>query len=453
MTPHAEPDATLVDSERILNIALKSIGILAVLAARVGMVNVCISSAETITKQTIHDPEALTIGITNTLGSVLGSGLISILSTDYLVDAITRKLSADEEELLQSSLSQCSRCAISTISVVAGILSQIPMAMGAYFATVPPIPASFNATSQMADFARSAYSIHHRLTEFLIAPSRCSRTPTTTALLSLKEQLLMAIQQVNHSQGSIPDEIKNMIKDSNSGQELLDKILVRYENKSAPFHHNLLNALAYTIGCVLIAEYFMIAFVGAKRFSNDSLPISITAGVLTALANADLLLRLTASGASHLRELISGRQPSLLQNLSPDWHYGLTAFGMIVSLLPWAPSIYFAKEYFPSPAQMPVGIISAIAIMLCSLSATFTFRDRIITKIQTTDPSVKLQGQLNKISHVIRQTSLAQIQTLYHSLSDEAKQHILPDPLTRALLERTATQTSQLEMPSSYDPV
>lgn len=448
ITPDAEPDLDILQSESTIKFSLKTIGILAVLAARVGMVNVCLSSGAAITNQEIDNSQALAIGVTNALGSTLGSGLISILSTDYLVDAITRKLSSEEDQLLHNGLSQCSRCAITIISLVAGILSQIPMAMGAYFGTVPPIPASFNAASQIADFARAAYSIHHRLTECAITPSPCSRTPAIQVLLALKEQLLIAINRL--SQESDLAEFENMIQSSSSGAELLDNILMQHQNNNPPFHDTVINVLVSGIACVLIAEYFMIAFAGTQRFSNNNLPISLTAAILTSLANTDLLLRLTKNGATRARELFCDfESPSLLKTISPNWHFGLTGFGIIVSLLPWAPSIYFAKEYFPSSAQMAVGVISAVAIILCSLSATFTFKDRIITKIQAAHPSVQLQGRLNKISQVIQQTSLDQIERLYYSLSEEVQQRMIPDTSMRELLQRSVTNSSQLEIPSS----
>jgi hypothetical protein len=442
-----EIDENRYQESNIKQICLKTSGFVAVAAARLSMLSVCLTAGEKLTKQPIRTLEALAIGSTCSLGTVLGSGLISVLTVNDLVNALTRCLSPEEQKLFAANLPEWQRCANIIIALSGGIMAQVPMAIGSYFGSISPIPPLFAAASQIADFSRASYSIYKRLNELPIGCYLERSHPRSKTLIKQRECLADRIDQkkalIVH--GSIENiaflsTIEALIHQNATGKQFLEKFLE--ENPLIlPAQKNLGIDITSKIAAIaLLSTYFMIAFEGTKMLyqNQTDLAIPLVAGVLVVLANADILFRLTNIGANNLYEVITCKKvPSLMKEKFPNLYKILTVVATVISALPWAPSIYFADEYFPKKLQNIVGPISAIGVFLCSIAATYKARDIIVRKeIQSShaDREIKIQDYLEGLSATIRQTSIEQIADIYSSLPEELQRSLDPDYYSQLVL-------------------
>lgn len=424
-------------TRKVTQVTLKVLGILAASAARVSMVNVCLTAGQKITGETLKEPGALSIGITNSFGTVLGSGLISVWAVNNLINEITRKMSPEERKLFSKHLPEWQRCIITIVALTGGLTAQIPMAVGSYYASVPPVPPDFSAISQIADFARPSYSIYNRLNALSLGSCQRCRSPRDKDLIKLKENLIAIINAKKalldtHSEERTQfiSEIEEIIKNNGTGEQLLIKILELAVKSETPKINIGIELISTILALGLLTSYFMVAFEGIKNLSSTDLTLPVIAGVVVVLANADILHTLIKTGVSHLHKIVTCRQsPSYLKENYPKLHTSLTATGSLISAISWAPSVYFAKEYFPKNLQDVAAPISATAIFFCSISATYTFRDKIIRQVlefQNTDKVLMTQDRLTTLSTTIHKTSLNQMRTLFESFPEELQTRLDP---------------------------
>lgn len=419
-----------------VKIFVKFLGMSSAIFARASMVNVCLTAGSNITNKSIDDSQALAIGITNSIGSVLGSGLISLITVNSLIDEIFKKHTELEIELFSINQRRCKERFLVLASIIGGIAAQFPVALGSYYGTVDPIPPLFAFCSQISDFSRPAYSIYNHLKEISIASTLC-QSENTKKLLAIRENLANSIELIAKFISADPEKYENIIsiidelsKENINGNEFLISLLKDFNIESKPNQYFLLEFASKFFAFILLSSYFLIAYEGSKALFLKDPFAPIVLGSLTALANMNIFNRLTKNGISHVINVMKNKtdQP-LLKKSNPNLYNALTFLGILISLMPWAPSIYFANQYYPSEIKDAGGILSAIGICLCSVAATSIFRNYIIEK-NNSDRDLQVQIQTQKfllnVSKTTRKTSLLHIEAVYLSLPAEIQTKLNP---------------------------
>ena len=434
-----QDDLSLQDEKArvICRSILQVVAMAIVTSARVGMTMICISGSADILDLRIKDPRVLAMGITNAAGAIVAFGFLSAYSKLKIIDAITRRVSSEEQSLISDRESCYTRTAIKIIAVTGGFLAQVPMGYAAYESALFA-PTTIGVLTFL-DGGRSSYSTYMTLKGISDSCKR-SKLDIEKELIQVRTTLVKRIahfRQFLACKGEIQPLLEMDVNHDDFNENDIDSnfflnrvIKGNFDisaSSSAPLDCKAkvgIETLVLLMTGAILAEFFRLGEEGAKVFSDDDTFIKIS-GIFVTIANAHLWYSMIRKASYFSINFFRGANRfSLTKKLMPRFYKWFTGVGSFFAVPTFVPSVLFAKLYFPEALYYPVATFASLATFFGGLSALHGLRDIIIQTCQKDDNLLKLDTKLQKISATISKTDLPEIASFLSHLEDDLRNSI-----------------------------
>jgi hypothetical protein len=449
----------LQDSRRrkIVRKGLEATAMVIVIGARVAMTQICLSGSAEILDGKVTDTGPLVMGVINATGAIIAFGCLSAFTKLKIIEALTRYIPPNEQELMSDDIGPYTMTAIKTVSVILGFSSQIPWAIGAYDSAL--FAPMLNGVFTFLDGGRSSWSIYNTITSALQF-RRKPKTETAGQLVIAKKNILKKIDtyrallaseefSASTKNASINTSIENIgtIDDSITIDMILNNDKAPQNPRPLPRSVTwVLNASILLMAAATFAEFYKLGEDGAKDMTANT-AVQASLASFCVFASLHLWMNLIAKTTYATADFVRGANSvSLTKKVSPKFYDRFTKWGTWISVPTFVPTVYFAKLYFPKMFFYPVATLSSAAGFLGGLSALHGLRDIIVLRRNASDPTIVLDKRLAQIRETISKTNLSHIAAFLAALPDDIRDKLQspsPDELAQYICETKKQPTDE----------